>query len=259
MSAPASLLTAAVVIAIVMVATWLLSVAIRNASIVDIVWGSGFVVVAIATHVRDTTTGALDWLVTVLVAAWGVRLSVHLGLRNHGGGEDFRYRAMRKRWGPRFWLISLLTVFVLQGVMMWVVSLPVQLVRAGTSPGIGVFAVIGAFVAVCGLAIETTADLQLRAFRADPSNAGKVMDRGLWAWTRHPNYFGDVVFWWGVVVAVLSVGVAWWGIIGGTLMNFLLVRVSGVAMLERSLSKRKEGWDDYVRRTPAFLPRPPAR
>jgi len=166
---------------------------------------------------------------------------------------------MRKRWGPRFWLISLVTVFVLQGVMMWVVSLPVQLVRAGTSPGIGVFAVIGALVAVCGLAIETTADFQLRAFRADPSNAGRVMDRGLWAWTRHPNYFGDVVFWWGVVISVLSVGVAWWGIIGGTLMNFLLVRVSGVAMLERSLSKRKEGWDDYVQHTPAFLPRPPAR
>jgi steroid 5-alpha reductase family enzyme len=259
MSAPASLLTAVVAIAILMVATWLVSIAIRNASIVDIVWGSGFVVVAITTHVRDDTTGALDWLVTVLVAAWGLRLSAHLGIRNHGGGEDFRYRAMRKRWGPRFWLISLLTVFVLQGVLMWVVSLPVQLVRAGTSPGIGVFAVIGAFVAVCGLAIETTADIQLRAFRADPSNAGKVMDRGLWAWTRHPNYFGDVVFWWGVVIAVLSVGVAWWGIIGGTLMNFLLVQVSGVAMLERSLSKRKEGWDDYVRRTPAFLPRPPAR
>jgi len=259
MSASSSLLTSVITIAVVMVGTWVVSVVRRDASIVDIVWGSGFVVVAVVTHARDSAIGAADWFVTTMVALWGLRLSIHLGVRNHGAGEDYRYQAMRRHWGDRFWLISLVTVFALQGVMMWLVSLPVQLVRSGDGPGVGAWLIIGTIIAASGLVVETVADLQLRAFKASAENSGQIMDRGLWAWTRHPNYFGDSLFWWGIAVMVLGVPSARWGLIGALVMNVLLVRVSGVAMLERSLSRRKPEWEAYVARTPAFLPRPPRR
>ncbi len=249
----------AIAIAVVMVGTWVVSVAVKNASIVDIVWGFGFVLVAWVVRLTVDGDAARQWLLTAMVTVWGLRLAGYLFWRNHGRGEDFRYRAMRKRWGPRFWLISLVTVFVLQGVLMWVVSLPVQLGQADATPGLGPLAVVGVLVYLIGLCFEVVGDAQLARFQADPANAGKVMDQGLWRYTRHPNYFGDACVWWGIAIVAAETGTGAWGLIGAVVMTVLLRRVSGVTLLERSLTKRRAGYADYVARTSPFVPRPPRR
>lgn len=255
-----ALITAAITIAVVMAATWVVSVAIRNASIVDIVWGLGFVAVAWAVRLRVDGLDSRQWLLTAMTTIWGLRLAGYLAWRNHGHGEDYRYRAMRKRWGSRFALISLFTVFTFQGLMMWIVSLPVQLGQADATPDqLGVLAWIGIAVWLLGLGFESIGDAQLARFKADPTNAGQVMDRGLWRYTRHPNYFGDACVWWGIALVAAETGTGAWGIIGAVLMTVLLRRVSGVTLLEKSLTKRRAGYTDYVARTSPFIPRPPKR
>lgn len=249
---------AALVIAILMVGTWLLSLILKNASIVDITWGLGFVAVAWSGRIDTEGNAARQWLLTVLVSVWGVRLAGYLFWRNHGKGEDFRYRAMRKHWGPRFGLISLVTVFVLQGTLMWIVSLPVQLGQARHT-AIGPLAYVGAAVWLIGITFEAVGDLQLARFKADPASAGRVMDRGLWRYTRHPNYFGDSLVWWGLALIAAETGAGAWGLVGAAVMTILLVKVSGVALLEKSLVRRREGYADYVARTSAFVPLPPKR
>jgi steroid 5-alpha reductase family enzyme len=251
---------AAVAVAALMVGTWLVSLALRNASIVDITWGLGFVVVAWVSALRaDAASGAASVLVA-MVTVWGLRLGVFLFWRNHGNGEDYRYVAMRRRWGKRFWLISLGTVFVLQGALMWIVSLPVQVAHVGDARDgalAGVALVIGLALYAIGLLFEVVGDAQLARFKADPTNEGKVMRSGLWRYTRHPNYFGDACVWWGVGIVAQAVTGTWWALLGPLVMNILLLRVSGVALLERSLRKRKPDYAEYVRTTSAFVPRPP--
>lgn len=250
---------AAALIAVLMVSTWVLSLVLRNASIVDIAWGLGFVGVAWVVRITVDGNAARQWLLTALTTLWGLRLAVYLFWRNHGKGEDFRYRAMRKHWGPRFGLISLVTVFTLQGVLMWVVSLPVQLGQARTTPGLGALAIVGVVVFAVGLGFETVGDLQLARFKADAANAGRVMNRGLWRYTRHPNYFGDACVWWGLALIAAETGLGALGIIGAAVMTVLLRRVSGVVLLEKSLVKRREGYADYIAGTSAFFPLPPRR
>ena len=257
--ASTAMTTAAIVIVVLMVSTWAISVAVKNASIVDIVWGLGFVLVAWGVNLTTDGLDARQWVLTAMTSIWGLRLGLYLAWRNHGKGEDFRYRAMRKRWGPRFWLISLGTVFGLQGVLMWIVSLPVQLGQADSTPDLGVLAWIGLAVWALGLFFEVVGDAQLARFKADPANAGVVMDRGLWRYTRHPNYFGDACVWWGIALVAAETGTGAWGIIGAVVMTVLLRRVSGVTLLEKSLVKRRAGYDEYVARTSPFIPRPPKR
>ena len=251
---------AAVAVAALMVGTWLVSLVLRNASIVDITWGLGFVVVAWVSALRaDAASGAAS-LMVAMVTVWGLRLGVYLFWRNHGNGEDYRYVAMRRRWGKRFWLISLATVFVLQGALMWIVSLPVQVAHVGDARDgalAGVALVIGLALYAIGLLFEVVGDAQLARFKADPTNEGKVMRSGLWRYTRHPNYFGDACVWWGVGIVAQAVTGTWWALLGPLVMNILLLRVSGVALLERSLRKRKPDYAEYVRTTSAFVPRPP--
>ena len=254
-----SLLYSALTIVAVMVATWVVSVVVRNASIVDIVWGLGFVAVAWVNVAMVDGDRGRQLLLAALVTIWGVRLSAYLFARNHGKGEDFRYVAMRKRWGARFPLISLVTVFLLQGVVMWVVSLPVQIGGADSEPPVGPLAAVGIIVWLVGFLFEVVGDWQLARFKSDPANAGTVMDRGLWSLTRHPNYFGDAALWWGIGIVAAESGIGAVGLVGPLVMTFFLRRVSGVPMLERSLTKRREGYADYVRRTSPFFPRPPKR
>ncbi len=249
--------TAALTIVILMISMWLLSLVLKNASIVDIGWGLGFVAVAWAVYVRVEGNPDRQNLLVLMTTLWGVRLAVHLLRRNYGNGEDYRYRAMRKRWGSRFPLISLVTVFAVQGVLMWIVSLPVQLGQVRLSPGVGALSWIGFAVFAIGLYFEGVGDAQLERFKKDPANAGKVMDQGLWRYTRHPNYFGDACVWWGLALVAAETGVGRWGVVGATVMTILLRRVSGVTLLERSLIKRREGYEDYVARTSPFFPRPP--
>ena len=250
------LLLAALTIAILMVATWLISVAIKDASIVDISWGLGFATVATVLWIADDSKSNLDTVLWLMTLLWGLRLCLYLARRNLGHGEDYRYVAMRKRWGPAFPLISFLTVYTLQGTLMWVVSLPVQLSHRAEG-SIGVLAVIGAVLWVVGLYFEVVGDIQLTRFKADPANQGKVLDTGLWRYTRHPNYFGDACVWWGIAIVACSVSVGVWGLIGAAVMNVLLLKVSGVALLERSLVRRKPEYQAYIDRTSAFIPRPP--
>ena len=192
-----------------------------------------------------------------MVGLWGLRLGGYLAKRNIGHGEDFRYVLMRRKYGSKFPIISLFTVFGLQGVIMWTVSLPVQFASADDSPGVGPIAVMGIIVWLIGLAFETVGDWQLARFKADPANQGKVMDQGLWRLTRHPNYFGDAVMWWGVGIVAAETGSGVIGFIGPAVMTWFLMRVSGVPMLEKALHKRREGYAEYVARTSAFFPRPP--
>jgi steroid 5-alpha reductase family enzyme len=255
-----AMLTAAITIAALMIGTWLLSLAITNASIVDIVWGLGFVSVAWTVRWRvDAGLDARQWLLVGMTTLWGLRLAGYLFWRNHGAGEDYRYRAMRKKYGARFGLISLVTVFALQGTLMFIVSLSVQLGQTDPTPDLGVVAGLGVLVYLVGLAFEVVGDAQLARFKADPANAGTVMDRGLWRYTRHPNYFGDACVWWGIGLVAAETGIGAWGLIGSAVMTVFLRRVSGVTLLERSLVKRRAGYVEYVARTSPFVPRPPKR
>lgn len=253
-----AVLVAAISILALMLVTWGVSLAVHNASIVDIVWGLGFVAVAWTVRLStDQGDSARQWLLVAMTTIWGLRLAIHLFVRNHGNGEDYRYVRMRKHYGPRFGLISLATVFGLQGVLMFVVSLPVQLGQADATPSIGVIGILGIVVWAVGMFFETVGDLQLTSFKKDPANRGKVMNLGLWRYTRHPNYFGDACVWWGIGIVAAETGAGAWGLIGSALMTFLLRRVSGVTLLEKSLVKRREGYAEYVAATSPFVPRPP--
>ncbi len=251
------LATAGAVVAFMLVG-WLISVALKDASIVDILWGAGFVVVVwVAFAVGDGYDGR-KWLITILASLWGLRLSIYLFWRNHGKGEDYRYQAMRRHWGPRFPIISLFTVFGLQGVLMYVISMPLQVAQLSGTPGeLTLLDFLGTAIFAIGLAFESIGDFQLARFKADPANAGKVMDRGLWRYTRHPNYFGDAIVWWGLFIVAIAEPWNLLVIFSPIIMTVLLTRVSGVPLLEKSLSKRREGYDEYIRRTSSFIPMPP--
>lgn len=240
-----------------MAVVWVVSVVVRDASIIDIAWGPNFVLiswVAVAVADGDRWRGAL---LTAMVTVWGLRLALHLAVRNLGHGEDPRYRAMRRYWGDRFWIVSLGTVFALQGVLAWIVALPVQLGSSVQDPGNRAVMWLGVAVFSLGLAFETIGDLQLTRFRNDPTTRGQVLDRGLWRYTRHPNYFGDAVAWWGIALVGASAGgVAVVGLAGALVMTLLLLKVSGVPLLERSMAERRPGYAEYVATTSSFVPWP---
>lgn len=243
-----------------MVALWLVSLGRRDASIVDIWWGPGFAVLATIAFAAAAAPGPRGALLLALVWLWGLRLGGYLAWRNHGRGEDPRYAAMRRRHGDRFARVSLVTVFGLQGVLQWFVALPllVAMLAPGARP-LGALDAIGVAGFAIGLGFETVGDLQLARFRADPASRGRVMDRGLWRYTRHPNYFGDSVAWWGLFAIALGTPAGAFTIASPLLMTYLLLRVSGVALLERSLQRTRPDYRDYIERTSAFFPRPPRR
>lgn len=243
-----------------MVALWLVSLVLRDASIVDVFWGLGFCVITWLGYLwTGGDVSARRLLLVVMTSLWGLRLAGYLFWRNAGRGEDPRYAAMRRHWGSRFWWVSLLTVFGLQGVLMWIVSLPVQLGLIAPGGSLGVLDALGIALWALGMCFETVGDWQLARFRADPTHTGGVMDRGLWRYTRHPNYFGDFCVWWGIFAVALSTPHGRWALVGPALMSFLLMRVSGVPMLERSIHKRRPAYAAYAKRTSAFFPRPPGQ
>lgn len=230
---------------------WVFSVVRRDASLVDLVWPLMFVLAAWIWF-SPASAGALQWLVLALVMAWGLRLHVHLAWRNIGHGEDRRYQAMRQRNSPGFWWKSFFLVFLLQGVLAWLASL---VILGAIQPGgrLGVIEVAGLLAALAGLLFEAVGDWQLAVFKGDPANRGKVMDKGLWRYSRHPNYFGDCLFWWGMAVVAVAAG-HWWALISPVLMTVLLLKVSGVSLLESDIAERRPEYVDYIRRTPAFVP-----
>lgn len=239
------------------VALWLMSLPLRNASIVDPFWGFGFVVVAWYSSLRFL---AFDWrsiLLVALTTLWGLRLTVHLLRRNIGKGEDRRYAAMRQSIGPQFWWITFFSVFLLQAILLWFIAFPLQI--AISQDEVNRFSILdglGLTVWGIGFAFETIGDWQLSRFLADPRNSGKVMDRGLWRYTRHPNYFGDACVWWGLYL-IAAAGGASWTVFSPILMTLLLLRVSGVSLLEGTIADRRPGYAEYQAKTSSFVPWPP--
>lgn len=234
--------------------TWLVSVARRNVTIVDTLWGLLFVIAALVYTGSVPDPGPRAGLVVGLVATWGIRLAAYLAWRNRGHEEDRRYQEIRRRNEPNFALKSLYLVFGFQALLAWVISLPLLGAVAGPAP-LGWLDGLGVALWITGFLFEAGGDWQLARFKADPGNAGKVMDRGFWRYTRHPNYFGDFCAWWGLYLIALSAG-AWWSIAGPLVMSLLLIRVSGVALLEKDIGQRRPEYAEYVRRTNAFFPGP---
>jgi steroid 5-alpha reductase family enzyme len=252
-----TLLSNLALIAAALTCVWLFSLPLKNASIADVAWGAGFVMTTWASLALAERSTSRTWLLVGLTTIWGVRLTVYLLWRGWGAPEDRRYAAIRRNTGPRFWLISLLTVFMLQGALMWFVSLPLQLAIAhgGTAP-LGWLDFAGVLVWTIGFLFETVGDWQLAQFKRDPHSAGQVMDRGLWRLTRHPNYFGDFCAWWGLYL-VAAAGGAGWMIASPLVMSGLLLKVSGTPLLERTIADRRPGYAAYQARTNAFFPGPP--
>lgn len=238
---------------------WLLSLVRRDASIIDAFWGTGFVTIAWLTWFRTDSVTPRATLLLGLTTLWGVRLSLHLLLRNLSHGEDRRYAAMRAYHGRRFWWLSLGTVFLLQGVILWLVAFPLQIgIDSEEFAGWTLLDAVGLTVWSVGLFFEVVGDWQLTRFRAKRDHADQVLDRSLWRYTRHPNYFGDCCIWWGHYLISASAGSAW-TIFSPLLMTVLLLRVSGVSLLERDIAARRPAYRDYIRRTSAFVPWPPHR
>lgn len=247
-------------IVVLMLVVWGISVAIKDASIVDIAWGFGFVVVAWVAFAAGDSTGPRTLLVPILASAWGLRLTLHLANRNLGKGEDFRYQAMRKAHSRNFALWSLVSVYGLQGALMFLVSLPLQAVQAGDArQELGLIDALGILLFAGGLVFEAIGDWQLAQFKANPANKGLVMDRGLWRYSRHPNYFGDAMLWWGLFCFAAGRPEYLWTVVSPLAMSFLLTRVSGVPLLEKSMARRKPGYAEYMQRTSGFFPLPPKR
>jgi steroid 5-alpha reductase family enzyme len=239
----------------VLTLVWLLSLRLQDASVADVCWGVGFVLLAWLYCLLSPTLTARSWLIAVLVTVWGARLSWHIFQRNHGKGEDPRYQAMRALHGPAFWWRSLFTVFWLQGAILWFVALPLLVAVRATEPAtLSAVDGLGVLLLAVGFTFEVVGDSQLRRFRAAPSNHGHVLDRGLWRYTRHPNYFGDAVLWWGVYAIAAATPNGSLTVLSPALMTFLLMRVSGVTLLEQSLKASKPGYNAYIARTPAFFP-----
>ena len=236
-------------------AVWAVSLRLRDASVADVCWGLGFVLLTCVYCLLSPTLTPRSWLVAVLVTLWGARLSWHIFGRNHGRGEDPRYQAMRASHGQAFWWRSLFTVFWLQGAILWFVALPVlAAIRAAEPAALTAVDGLGILLFSVGFSFEVVGDRQLRRFRSDPANRGRVLDRGLWRYTRHPNYFGDAVLWWGLYVIAAATPHGWLSVPSPALMTFLLMRVSGVTLLEQSLKASKPGYHAYIARTPAFFP-----
>lgn len=243
--------------AIVGFVTWLASLAYRDASLVDRVWSLAILAAAAAYALALPALPPRGACMLALAGLWAARLALYITWRNWGEPEDRRYQAIRARNEPHFGLKSLYLVFGLQAVLAWVVSAPLLAGLAGARPW-SVLDGVGLALAAFGLLFEALADWQMARFRADPAQHGRVMDRGLWRYSRHPNYFGECCVWWGLWLMALAAG-GGWSIVSPLLMTLLLLKVSGVTLLEQDIGERRPAYRDYVRRTPAFLPGRPRR
>jgi len=238
-----------------MIILWVASIILKNVSIVDLFWGLGFVLTSLFYFIQTGDADLRKIILMVLVAIWGIRLSLYLTWRNAGKGEDFRYMQFRKNYGEkRYWWISFFQTFLLQGLLMWLISAP--LLGAQTSDSekpLSIFDFIGIFLWLTGIIFEAGGDYQLARFRSDPANKGKVLDSGFWRYTRHPNYFGDTAVWWGFGFFSIAAG-SYLPFLGSLLMTALIIKVSGVALLEKSLSQQKPQYKEYIRKTSSFFP-----
>ncbi|HEY0984039.1 DUF1295 domain-containing protein [Schlesneria sp. T3-172] len=247
-----------VIVLVSMTILWIIGTVRRDVSLVDLFWGMGFVIIAWTAWGLNSPASSRTWLLVLLTTIWGLRLSSFLAWRNWGKDEDHRYAAMRNYHGQRFGWVSLVTVFLLQGVLMWFISLPQQVaITTPIAPPLGVWDAMGIAIWSLGFIFETVGDWQLARFKSIPSNSNRVMRTGLWRFTRHPNYFGDFCVWWGIYL-IAAAGGAWWTIGSPLLMSVLLLKVSGVTLLESTIGDRRPDYAAYQAQTNAFFPWFPA-
>jgi steroid 5-alpha reductase family enzyme len=251
-----SLIAASAAILVYMVIWFLVSLALRRNDVADVAWGGGFIVAALTTLVSGDGMTPRALLVTALVIAWGLRLSLHIGPRNRGKGEDPRYRKWREEWGRYATVRSFFQIFILQGVLLLVISLPVLRVITAPDTSLTLMDFLGSVVWLTGFLFETISDWQLLQYKKDPAHKGKVITTGLWRYTRHPNYFGEVTLWWGIYIIALNVPGGWMTVIGPLTITFLILKVSGIPMLEKKYEGNAE-FEEYKKRTSAFFPMSP--
>ena len=248
-------LQAALIILVLVTLLWIWSIIIKNVSIVDLFWGFGFVVVNAFYLFMSGELNTRKILILTLVGLWGLRLAIYLAWRNIGKGEDFRYQEFRRYYGPkRYWWFSYFQTFLLQGALIMIVSLPLLGINSSASSGdLNVLDYIGIVVWIIGFVFEAGGDFQLAIFKNDPANRGKVLNTGFWKYTRHPNYFGDSAVWWAYAIFSIAAG-SYWQIIGSIVMTLLIIRISGVALLEKTLNNTKPQYKEYVQKTSSFFP-----
>ena len=234
------------------VVAWVVSLAKHDVSIVDSLWSLMILSCLLLYVMLAEQTGPGAWLVIAMTSIWAVRLSLHITIRNHGEPEDRRYQAIRANNQPHFEFKSLYIVFLFQSFLAWVVCLPVVAAVSGETPP-GPLTYAGVAVWIFGMVFEVVGDFQLARFRKTRQSGSAVLNTGLWRYTRHPNYFGEAVLWWGFYLLALSVG-AWWTIVSPLLMTFLLLRVSGVSLLEKDIAERRPAYRKYIWQTNAFFP-----
>jgi len=250
--------TALVVSLLYMTLVFFLALAKKNNGVVDIAWGLGFILVGAVVFRLNGQGHPRQWLVMTLVLIWGGRLALHIFRRNRGREEDFRYAAWRSQWGKYFVIRSFGQIFMLQGFLLLLVITPLLLIVGQEQSPLNLLDLLGVLVWLTGFSFETIGDRQLAAHVKDPANRGKLMTRGLWRCTRHPNYFGEATLWWGMGILALSAPGGWLGLIGPVVITLLLLFVSGVPLLEKKYSGRPD-WEEYKKRTPIFFPWFPRR
>ena len=248
-----TLSTAAAVLFVYMTALFLVALGRKDNSIADVAWGPGFVLVAWSTFLLYGSGSARQWVANLLVLCWGLRLSIRIYLRNRGKGEDARYRKWREAWGRSFLVRSYFQVFLLQGGILLLNVTPVLFINACAAGRLGVPDYLGLALWGVGFAFDAVADRQLDRFTADPANRGRIMDRGLWRYSRHPNYFGEVLMWWALFLMALSVPWGWASIIGPLTISCIILFVSGIPMTERFM-EGNPAFAAYKRRTSPFIP-----
>jgi len=241
---------------------WLISMPLRDVSIIDMFFAVILIAITAVCLALGAGTAQRKWLIAVLVGAWGLRITVHLIRRNWGHGEDPRYTKLRS-WVPdnrSFNWLALRQVFLLQGIVLWFVSLPIQFAVGQSDPApLGPMAWAGVALWLLGFAFEWIADEQLRRFRADSSKKGQVLDTGLWRYSRHPNYFGELCVWWGIFLVAAEVHLGWVTLIGPVVYSHLVINVTGQRTLDKKLAREKPGYKDYMERTSGLLPWPPGK
>lgn len=237
---------------------FIVSVIQKRNDVADIAWGLGFVLMAWASFFLSGTSTIRGILVGILISIWGLRLAWHIYTRNKGKAEDYRYLAWRNEWGKWFYLRSYLQVYLLQGFFLFLIVLPVLLINSNGGRALGLFDILGVALWLFGFYFEAVGDAQLAVFIKNPENKGKLMQSGLWAYTRHPNYFGEVTQWWGIWILALSVPNGFFAIIGPLTITFLILKVSGVPMLEKKMEENPE-FAEYKKRVSVFIPLPPRK
>ena len=226
----------------------------RN-DVADVAWGLGFVLMTWVSFFLSDNSGVRGLLVGILVTVWGLRLAWHIHARNKGKAEDYRYLAWRKKWGKYFYIRSYFQVYLLQGAFLFLIILPVLMINKNAGSALGLFDLVGVIVWLIGFYFEAVGDAQLARFIKNPENKGRLMQDGLWAYTRHPNYFGEVMQWWSIWLIALSVSGGWLGIIGPITITFLILKVSGIPMLEKKMEENPD-FAEYKRKTSIFIPLP---